>query len=255
MAKEAPDWSSGHREAVSEIEKELGREICGVPTGSGLPCKKWPVDSSHGRCSDHAPDLNPEPSRVEVTSCSNDSSSQASSTIFSRFLNLPVIIVLVLSGLIAGFVLSAGIIYALGSENLSLPGETEPDRSGSSPATSTGSLDFEEINRLFESGEYGRLEEKLDHQLAAGEGASREDALYYLFVLYQRTERYRAAIDVGEKFVEEFPDHARAPEVLFGQAKIAVDFLGNQQLADKYYDQLEEEYPESRWIEKASALL
>jgi len=250
VAKESPEWSSGHRETIKEIEKELGREICGLPVGLGLPCKKWPVDKSHGRCSEHAPDFADSTSTVEVASTGEDSRPQTSPTMFNRLFNLPVIIVLVATGLLLGLILSAGIIYSLerngfissAGDYYSQPGDQ----------ASAEDLDFQEISRLFERSEYNRLEEKLRHQLAEGRTAAREDALYYLFVLYQRTGRPGEAIRAGREFVEEYSEHARAPEVLYSLTRIAADIMGDSELAEKFYNKLQEEYPETRWTEKAT---
>ncbi|MGM0380657.1 MAG: tetratricopeptide repeat protein [bacterium] len=256
MAKESPDWSSSHREAVRAIENELGREICGVFTDSGLPCKKWPVDKSHGRCSEHASRTNntASPRQVEVTSTSENNSNPVNiTTKFEHILRPGVILSLIAGGLLIGLLLTGGLFYYSGDLSASISKVNSPEEPENNSVQN--SFTFERMNRLFEAGEYKKLEQNLDQLAKSEEAEKSERALYYLFVLYQRTGRQEKALVAGENFVKNHPEHTRAPEVLYSLVEIAAVVLKKKTKAENYYQRLEREYPDSPWTEKAATFL
>lgn len=257
LAKIDPDWSSSHREMVAEIEDELGREICGVPEKIGSPCKNWPVDKSHGRCSKHAPDSEAVQSEesavpVEVTDTDEDVSGGIDmAKIYNSLFKPYVLFGLILGGILIGIFLSGLLLYYSYNENLFSHHVISSDESSSfSEKTAGPGVEFEQINRFFQNEEYEKLERKLKQAAENGNPEERSKALYYLFVFNQRIGRYRKALQVGKDFVDEFPDHSRAPEVLYSKIEISRQQLEEPGLTEEYLNRIKKEYPDSKWTEK-----
>ncbi len=252
MAKIRDDWPEEYIEKIEAIESKLDREICGVPTGSGGPCQKWPISKDHGRCREHLPPRNDSFSETfsseekktvkEVGSSSNSSSSPLSWQIF---------LILTLVGLLVGMGGTAAWIYfnkdRLTSGNASL----RTSQSGSDLQVNPDDPDFTRLRELLNDGKFDRVVVGLQQIVNQTSRQSiRAEANYRLYVLYQRVDEFNLALKIARKFIDKFPESRRAPEVLYGAGNICKQYLNDSDRAQKFYKFLKERYPDSKWAQK-----
>jgi hypothetical protein len=236
-------------QAVRTLEKELGREICGVPTSSGLPCKKWPISKEHGCCRLHAPGVNKSGSQpVEVET--GPETAEDSSSLFPKQLTRRFIITLLIFGIFLGLVGSGiWLFYATGVENTRLVSESGENVEEINPVHP----DFTRLRELHSENKIDNISALLTEISRVAENPDdRAEALYMQYVLYQNVQQYERAMKAAEKFLNRYPSHQRRPEVLFGSIYLNFKFLQNRSQAENYYNTLKEEFPDSKWLEQAS---
>lgn len=260
------EWSSDHRQAVEDLEEQLGREICGVPTEDGNPCSQWPVSRTHGRCRRHAdsagtgedafsifgqPDASPkETDRRDPAPV--DSGRSAGFWVS-----------LALAGIVLGAGVVGGLLYyeviwiprSMAMETVtSAESETETTPEDVTVDIDPRNPDFGQVRSLYRQGEIDKVAVALRQIVDEGPRPARARAMYLQFVLYQNQEAYQQALDVADRFLRTFEDHDRHPEVLFGAAFLCKQYLDRPERAERYLQRLENQYPESAWAKRRSAL-
>ncbi len=249
MVKSSSEWTPQHMQAVRTLEKELGRQICGVPTSSGLPCKKWPISKEHGRCRLHAPGVKKSDSQpVEVET--SPETAEASTFSPPKQLNRRFITALLILGIFLGLAGSGiWLFYANRVGNTGLVSETGESVEEINPVHP----DFTRLRELHSENKIDNISALLAEISRVAENpADRAEALYMQYVLYQNVQQYERAIEAAENFLNRFPSHQRRPEVLFGAIYLNLKFLQNRSEAANYYNTLKEEFPDSKWLEQAS---
>lgn len=258
MSDEVP---SSYRKRVSAVEDELGRGVCGYPNEEGDPCQQWPVDDE-GRCSRHSgrsleeafgeeepssPTIEPEGhergSRVDSVRVSAAPQSEgwmetvASSATYWG--------VLVLVGLLTG--------TASGAYFFGLPSaDREPIRAEAS--IDVNSPDFTKIREHYRKGNLAEVESKLrDIYRETSSSSDRAQALYYRYVLQQNRGNHRRAYELAEQFLSDFEAHSLRAEVTFGAWFLADRFLEREDLAEKHREQLNSEFPDTKWADKTDS--
>lgn len=277
MAKMEGEWSHQHRKIIDRIETELGREICGVPTSSGLPCKEWPISQTHGRCRRHSPSdpssppdqtsepqpashTRPEPARAP----SQDP--QPSAQDGTSWTTLTVVVV----GILGGALIGGGVFFRYpevvarfaGPEEkneVSRPDQpTQPEPRPVSqplPEVDPQNPKFREIVKYYRrSGQAGPVLATLNRIVEqSSKPRHRAEALYRKYVLLQMEERFKESLEVADRLLAEFPKNAHRPEVLYGAGWIASNFLNDTQRARSYFQRLKDEFPKSKWAQSLSS--
>lgn len=255
MSDEVP---SSYRKRITSLEDELGRDVCGYPDQEGTPCEQWPVDEE-GRCKRHAgrslqqafgeqgerdeTDLSQPPSIKQTPSESSPSSRSGWTKVLSE--SATYWIVLVLLGLMTGGV--SGTMLFRG-------GEATPNQTSTEASLNVEDPDFTRIRERYRNGNLGEVESQLGRIYRNSPGSSdRAQALYYRYVLEQNRGNHRRAYDLAEEFLNQFKNHPLRPEVTFGAWFLADRFLDRQDLARKHREQLNSEYPDSKWAQKTDS--
>lgn len=267
MANVESSWSAEHRRAVKEMEERLGREICGVPTDEG-PCSQWPISDSHGRCRSHARDAEAESgiSRIFGGNPDEDSRSEAPVEVFPGSPSLWAS--LALAGLILGGGIMGGLVYydvLWIPRSLAMVEQTQnndrPERETQGSETQVSmelnlqKPDFTRIRTLYREGNVDQVAVALERIVRkAPRESDRAHGMYLQFVLYQNQGDYDRALRIADRFLDEFEEHDRRPEILFGAAFLCQRFLDRADRARRYKRRLRQRYPESPWTRRLSSL-
>ncbi len=257
MAQIEAGWSSRHEEKIEQLEKELGREVCGVPLEAGTPCSRWPVEGAKGRCSQHSKDNSfPEPiqfeknekdsdRRVKVVDPPKKSEPQNSTVAFFRRGKTIFLLAVV------GFVIGASLTFA--GLHLVAERETESDTAEISDEfeVNVDDPDFSRLQDYARQGNASQIVSFLQHIIdETGRPEVRAEALYRLFVFYESQAEIELALQAGDRFLSNFFGHPRTPEILYGAWFISENLAGESERAQRYRRRLLSDYPDSRWAEQ-----
>lgn len=273
MAKTDGDWTRQHRDVIQRLEQELGREICGVPTPSGLPCKEWPISQQHGRCSKHQPEPERETSPVEdsrrrePTSPESPPTEEEPSSWFSRRVVIP--LGLILTGLLLGGGTVAYFYPSLPGRSLLRSSQESPADGVADvqPASATESLNpglskidprdpnFATLYKAYrEDGNSRQLLELLDRIIRQSPDQSdRAEAMYRKFVLLQILNRFERSVRVADRYLNRFKQGSHRPEILYGAGWISETYLNQHKRSRSYYRKLKDEFPKSKWAQTVSS--
>lgn len=258
MSDEVP---SSYRKRVSAVEDQLGRDVCGYPNEEGNPCQQWPVDDE-GRCSRHSggsleeafgddepstPPIEPEGHETDsrVDSVRVPSDPQPEGWIESLASSATYWGVLVLVGLLAGAASGAYVFGLPSADGEPTPVEVTID---------VNSPDFTKIREHYRNGNLAEVESKLREIYRETPSSSdRAQALYYRYVLQQNRGNHRRAYELAEQFLSDFEDHSLRAEVTFGAWFLADRFLEQEDLAEKHREQLNSEFPDTKWADKTDS--
>lgn len=247
-------------ETVKRLEKEMGRDICGEPTSSGLPCKEWPVSDDHGRCSKHKPSAenqSGQPSTEPTTESTGEPADpqQNGKSTDSYFGSYKYWIVLGLIGLGLGGSATASYLVTDYSGWWSNEKNVEVTQSDTNERPLTIDVNDPNFSRIYEAYQNGRTSDvlmALDSILEqSGSRTARSKALYHKYVFFQDQQQFRSAVEAADRFVHEYSNHALRPEVLYGGGMMCNQYLDEPCETD-FHSILREEYPESKWIEQIS---
>ncbi|MFB6357013.1 MAG: tol-pal system YbgF family protein, partial [bacterium] len=238
----------------------------------GLPCKNWP-EGDEGRCEDHA--NNSTTQLPDQDSSSSDTSGNTSSpeTPVIKSSNYVVFFVIlgILSSVTGGYLTynwlqsksmatsnsnKTATMKSSTSNNVpAFSSDTEPSSSsdvGRSVSIDPNDPDFSTINQLAEEGKVEKLVINLQSIIDHSNNASdRAMALYKLYVLHHIQKNYKPALETTQKFLDQYDDHHLRPEMLYG-AVVSSRKLNRPDTADRYLQQLRNEYPDSKWLKQLS---
>lgn len=259
MSDEVP---SSYRARLAELENELGRDVCGYPDEEGRPCEQWPADQE-GRCARHAgrclddafreddrrsPD--PVPTNSPSVPPAEEGEPDARDTDGSRLLDAPARSVSYWMLLVVFGLLSGG-----GTGAVLFEGGTTPDaRTSESVSINLNNPDFTRIRDHYRNGDLGEVGSELRRiHRHARHSSDRAQALYYRYVLQQNRGNHQRAFELATNFLNTFKDHPLRAEVTFGAWFLADRFLGDRELAQRYKEQLNSEFPDSKWAQQTDS--
>ncbi|MFB6345341.1 MAG: tol-pal system YbgF family protein [bacterium] len=267
MTEPSDQLPDDYEETVSRLESELGREVCGFPTENYQPCDQWPTEDSE-YCRQHAGlDLEdflneqktetgstlPDPSPSAGTSTSPDDSGSSDATVSGWITHLQGSMTYWLGLLLAGFLLGAtGAAWTVGTGF----GPTGSVLNGAAEESEFNPVDpdFQQLRQLYRSGRHDMVARRLQSIVDSAKKTDiRARALYLSFVFNQRQKRYQRALTAADRFIDNFSDHNRRAEVLYGAWFISSQLLDNPSRAKDYRDTLLEEFPESKWAKRLSS--
>lgn len=248
------DWSRDHVKTVKRLEEEVGRQICGAPTSSGLPCKDWPIDESHGRCSQHKPSASSSPDESESTTDKQRTVSDESDGSSLEMNEFRYWLLLGFIGLFLGGAAAASYLATDYSGWWRPKKKVSVDQSGGEDPTSinVNDPDFGQIFQDFQEGRRAEVLRTLEAILNESDSrVAKSRAMYYKYVFLQKQEQFEQSVGVAEKFVNEYRSHAQRPEVLYGAGLMCEQYIPDG-CDTEFHSILREQYPDSKWIDELS---
>lgn len=269
MTDEFSELPDDFNEKIDELESELGRKICGFPTEEFEPCQQWPSDES-GRCTNHTGlDLNtvleqrksssgltsPDPGRLNPSSTNFQQQSsrdftlpeESSSTLIEGLMSSP---------FYWGLLVVVGLSIGAGTAALTVNFEEVGVgfQSGSQVDLNVQDPNFNRIREFYRNGDFQEVGRRLRTILNETDNSSiKARALYYSFVFYQNRKNYEEALRIADRYLEEYKDHYRRSEILYGAWFICSNLLNRPERAQQYRETLLEEFPESKWAKRLSS--
>lgn len=259
-----------YQDRIGAIESDLGRSICGFPTEGLEPCQQWPADES-GRCSKHK-DRDVQEAINELTASGSNSpqslspqetltdtqpletgrsNGSTSSTYRKLFGSYGYWAGLILVGLLMGAGTAAMTLDLAEDQRRAPREETEPEETFE---LNFDDPDFNKIRQSYREGNYREVASSLSKLIEeTSRDSTRAQALYYSFVFHQNQQNYQRAIEAAEKFLNEYKDHYRRAEVLYGAWFISEQFLEDSERAERYRETLLEEFPDTKWADRLSS--
>ncbi len=261
MAQIEAGWSSRHEEKIKELERKLGREVCGVLRADGTPCSRWPTPAGEGRCSKHANQESfPEQSDQNITDENERrrvkvvAPPEQSATTSSKLTSLQDWKSLLALALVAFFV--GAVLTYTGLRLTSSPESKETTSNNTVEASNEFEVDvddpdFSRLQEFARGGVAARIAPFLQQIIDETDSPeARAEALYRLFVFYESQAEFELALQTAERFLSNFFGHPRTPEILYGAWFISVNLVDDSARAERYRRRLLADYPDSRWAEQ-----
>lgn len=138
-------------------------------------------------------------------------------------------------------------------DSLSANAAKETASKPTSPTLSVQEPPYEQGQKLYQNKQYLQAINTLKYSANGGDGsANAQDAMYLLSLSHQQLRHCEAAIDIGKRFVEMFPNNNQAPNALYNVANCQI-YLQQKDIAKNTLNQLIRLYPNSTAAKRAQS--
>lgn len=121
------------------------------------------------------------------------------------------------------------------------------------PPISAQETPYEQGKKLYQNKQYLQAISTLKYSANGGDGsANAQDAMYLLSLSHQQLRHCEAAIDIGKRFVDMFPNNSKAPNALYNVANCQT-YLQQKDIAKNTLNQLIRIYPNSTAAKRAQS--